>query len=80
MANDILKVGDTVMWRGCFGMDAAKPVKVTHMEITPRPREKYGTEVRAAFWSQKDYLVVTLDTGNWAYGEQLSPIPEGAWV
>lgn len=73
----IIKVGDTVMWRGCFGRDAAVPAKIEQMEMTEQPRTKYGVEVRAAFWDDKDYLLVTLDNGHWAYGEQLSPLPAG---
>lgn len=73
----VLKVGDTVMWRGGFGMDPPKPAKVLAIERTRQRRTKYGWNVDEIDWADKDYALVTLDTGNWAYGEQISPLPAG---
>ena len=72
--NEIFKVGDTVLWRGDFGTAPAKPAKIVAMQICEMRRSKYGVEAESARWDQKDYVVVDLDTGNWAYGEQLSPL------
>ena len=69
-----IKVGDTVMWRGGFGREAPKPARIVAMDKTEMPREKYGQSVTEADWSEKNYLVVSLNTGNWAYGEQLEPM------
>lgn len=70
-----LKVGDTVMWRGAWGMDPAKPAVVEEIERTEQPRSKYdGVSVSEIDWKDKHYALVTLDNGHWAYGEQLSPM------
>ena len=74
----MMKVGDTVMWRGCFGMDAPKPAKIESIEETQQRRSKYGDAVSEIAWSRKDYALVTLDNGHWAYGEQLSPVAQAA--
>ena len=74
----MMKVGDTVMWRGCFGMDAPKPAKIESIEETQQRRSKYGDAVNEIAWSRKDYALVTLDNGHWAYGEQLSPVAQAA--
>lgn len=73
MSKKTLRVGDTVMWRGNFGSAPAIPAKVTDMERSHRPRDKYGQSVDEADWADKDYIVVSLDNGHWAYGEQISP-------
>ena len=73
---DMVRVGDTVSWRGGFGMDPARPAVVTGMEITEEPRSKYGYEVQEAPWDlvRANRVLFTLDTGNWAYAEQIRPI------
>jgi hypothetical protein len=71
----MMKVGDKVMWRGCFGMDPAKPAVIESIEQTEQRRSKYGEPVNEIAWKRKDYALVTLDNGHWAYGEQLSPMP-----
>lgn len=68
---DILKVGDTVMWRGAWGRDAARPAKIENMELCEAPRMKEGVRVRAVDWADKARLVVDLDNGSWAYGFQI---------
>ena len=69
-----IKVGDTVMWRGGFGIQSPEPAKIVNMEMTHEPRSKYGWSVDEADWSEKDYIIVILDNDHWAYGEQISPI------
>lgn len=68
---DILKVGDTVMWRGSWGRDVERPAKIIGMELCEAPRMKEGVVVRAADWNDKARLVVDLDNGSWAYGFQI---------
>ena len=75
---DILKVGDTVMWRGSWGNDAPRPAKIDHMELCEAPRMKEGTPVRAVEWKDKARLVVDLSNGSWAYGFQIEPVEEDA--
>lgn len=70
-----IKVGDTVMWRGGFGSFAPVPAVVESIEQTTERRSKYGgKQVTEAAWANKDYLLVDLANGHWAYGEQLSPM------
>lgn len=71
-----IKVGDTVMWRGAFGLHAPVPAVIESMQRTKQPHTKYGEDVQSAPWAKKDYLIVSLTNGHWAYGEQLSPMPE----
>jgi hypothetical protein len=71
-----LKVGDKVMWRGAWGTEPAKEVTVESMQQCPQG-SKYGKDIKSANWtvvmgSRK--ILVDLDNGHWAYGNQLSPI------
>jgi hypothetical protein len=68
-----LSVGDKVMWRGGFGNDAPKEATITGIQVC-KVGEKYGRSVSSVDWSQKDKIVVDLDNGHWARGQQLSPI------
>jgi hypothetical protein len=69
---NILRVGDTVRWRGGFGGDAPKDAVVTGIEIC-KNGSKYGDQVDKVDWSKKDKIVVDLDNGHWAKGHQISP-------
>ena len=66
-----LKVGDTVLWRGGFGMDPLKKAVVEGIEITNGG--KYGDPVDEVEWSKvRDRNVtVDLDNGHWAYASQI---------
>jgi hypothetical protein len=69
----MLKVGDVVMWKGSFGRNDASPATITRMELTQLPRTKYGIEVNEIPWDmvRANRVVVVLDNGHWAYGEQI---------
>jgi len=71
-----LKVGDTVLWSGSFGMDAAERATVVSIEQTKYPREKDGWDVDEISWDivRENKAVVTLSNDHWAYGEQIRPI------
>jgi len=71
----ILKVGDEVMWSGGFGSDNPRRAKVETIEVCEEG-EKYGEAVDSVPWEdvQGRNIVVTLSTGRWAYGSQLSQI------
>jgi hypothetical protein len=74
---DVLKVGDKVRWRGAWGRDAEQIATVKSITQTEHAREKYGWQVDELEWSQRDYMVVTLDTpegSRWAYGYQVSAV------
>lgn len=69
--SDVLKIGDTVLWRGGFGSEPAKLAVVEEIEITGG--YKYGDSVDEVPWS-KVYdrnVVVSLENGHWAYAEQI---------
>jgi hypothetical protein len=69
----VLRIGDTVMWRGGFGSEAPKEAIVESIELC-RAGEKYGDSVSSVDWSKKDRIVVDLNNGHWAKGHQISPI------
>jgi len=68
-----VRVGDKVIWRGGFGGEAPRVVTVTGLDITEYPREKYGESVEKADWElvKDNRVLFSLDTGNWAYSEQI---------
>jgi hypothetical protein len=69
-----LKVGDTVNWKGTFGIDPKKKAKVEAIEVTNGG--KYGDDVDEVEWKKvfDRNVVVTLDNGHWAYAEQISRV------
>lgn len=70
----ILKVGDTVNWRAGFGVAAPERATVIGIDEV-QPGEKYGDPVEGMAWDRvARHAVVSLDTGNWAYGRQISPV------
>ena len=69
----MLKINDTVNWRGAWGHDAPKHVKVIEIEINCI--NKSGTPVDEVKWDDLDErTIVGLDNGHWAYGDQLSKV------
>jgi len=68
--------GDLVIWRNSWGKDDPEIVKVTAIEKTTDKHSKYGVAVDSMLWSDIDFMVVDLETGNWAYGFQLKPLPQ----
>ena len=74
MEKKILKVGDEVIWRGCWGMEDPKIAKVTGIEKTKGSHQKYGNKVEFVEWINN--FVVTLDNNHWAYDYQLWPVEE----
>lgn len=71
---DVVRVGDTVIWRGSWGNDAPKQAVIESMELCKREREKYGIPVNEAYWSDKNRLCVSLSNGSWAYGYQIEAV------
>jgi hypothetical protein len=71
----LLKVGDTVQWKGAWGRDLPQLAKVTSIELVVPGEKDGGEEVQKAPWSivETNAVVVTLDNGHWAYGDQISP-------
>jgi hypothetical protein len=70
----ILRVGDTVLWRGGFGRDPAREAVVSSIELV-EPGSKYGESVKSAPWSRLRGRHAVIDFGRyWAYAEQIAPL------
>lgn len=73
-----VRVGDKVMWRGCFGSDQPQVAVVEHMEVTQHPRSKYGEPVQCAPMDavRANRVIFTLTNGHWCYAEQIGEVLE----
>ncbi len=71
----MLKVGDTVSWRGSWGNDALQNAKVLEIDVDC-DGGKDGRSVTEVFWSKvtRHNVVVSLDNGHWAYGDQIKRV------
>jgi hypothetical protein len=74
MANDKIKVGDTVMWRHGWGKDPAKEAVIESIDLCSQPHEKYGQDVPEVDIEDKDRCCFSLKNGHWAYGTQIDPL------
>jgi len=82
MAINELRIGDQVLCNGCFGMEPARLVRVTGIV----DGGKHGRPVDVIEWSAVHdvdcavkcgrRVVVDLDNGHWAYGNQIEPAHE----
>jgi hypothetical protein len=72
MSNRI-KVGDQVVYKGCFGMFPPTTVTVTGMELTRRPREKDGEHRESVSWEEvrANRVIFSLEDGHWCYSDQI---------
>jgi hypothetical protein len=78
MANDKLKIGDKVMWRGAWNTEPPKEATIESMSLCPKG-SKFGRDIKSADWNTvkgngRGQILVNLDNGHWAYGYQLKPI------
>ena len=78
MATGKLKVGDKVMWRGAWGQEPAKEATIESMSLCPKG-SKHCRDIKSADWNTvkghgRGQILVDLDNGHWAYGDQLDPI------
>jgi len=69
-----IKIGDNVIWRGSWGTAPPMNAKITGIEITDDPEEKYGTHANEVdLETVKDNSVVFhLDNNKWCYGFQVN--------
>ena len=70
--SDKVKVGDTIIYRPDFGLGKPTLAKVEAIELTDRPREKYGFPVNEVPISiiKDNYATFILDNGRWMYSDQ----------
>lgn len=70
----LLKIGDTIWYKGNFGKAKKVKAKVTAIEWTNGG--KYGEPCDKVHWRwvQNRNVVVDLDNGFWAYAYQISKI------
>lgn len=71
----LLNVGDSVYWSGTWGNDPECVVKV--QGITDNKNgSKGGPSIKSIPWAKIDgrNIIVDLDNGHWAYGDQLRRI------
>ena len=66
----MIKIGDKVSYRSCFGGGPLAEGVVTYIELCEQERSKYGTPVEAARLESKKFLVIGFE-GAWAYGSQI---------
>ena len=72
----MVKVGDKVSWRHCWGSSPVTDVYVKSLEVTTYPRHKHGATVDAVLWDvvKQNRVIFTLSSGNWAYASQIAPL------
>jgi len=75
----MLKIGHKVMWRGTWGKDLPKEATVTG--ITIGCVGKVGHDVPNVHWELVNdrSVIVDLDNGHWAYGNQISRIEQNKY-
>jgi hypothetical protein len=66
----MIRVGDKIRYRSCFGGGPVLEDVVTRIELCEQERGKYGTPVPAARLESKHFLVIGFE-GAWAYGSQI---------
>ena len=73
-APETIKVGDTISYRGTFGMDPLPTsAKVMDLTLTRDPRSKHGDDVPEVTLEQvrQNRVVFGLDNSRWCYAEQV---------
>lgn len=75
--DDILRVGDMVIWRGAWGDEEPQEVQVQAI-TRALPGDKYGEDLQSLPWAEVRWsgcCVVDLPNGAWAYGSYILPLP-----
>lgn len=69
----MLKVGDTVIWRGGFGQNLPLYARILGMEVTKFPRCKSGEVVAEVSKNlvRQNRVIFDLDNGHWCYSDQI---------
>lgn len=68
-----IKLGTEVIYRGAWGTDAPKRVKVVGLTLTDHPRDKYGKSVKEVAIDdvKANKVCFDLSDGHWCYSDQI---------
>lgn len=72
--NELVFVGDEVMWSGNYGMDEPVKASVTSIELCKAENMKYGKQMRYVHERDLKRCVFNLSNNHWGYGHQVSII------
>jgi len=70
----VVKVGDTVQWRGAWGSQAAQPAVVKGLELMEYEGQKEGgisVDEAPHDLIKAGLIIFDLDNGHWAYSSQI---------
>jgi hypothetical protein len=69
----IIKLGTEVIYRGAWGSDAPKRVKVVGLTLTDHPRDKYGKSVKEVTIDdvKANKVCFDLSDNHWCYSDQI---------
>lgn len=70
---NVLRIGDTVQYRGGWGNDPPKYAVIEQLEVTAKPGEKYGIDVEIVDASlvRANRVVFGFTNGHWCYSDQV---------
>lgn len=73
--NNVLKVGDNVIWRGRFGLDEPQKAKITGIQVNIENGSKEGISVNKISWSsvKERKQILDLDNNHWCWSYQVAP-------
>ena len=73
MSERLIKIGDQIRYRGGWGNDPEKVARVTALDVTDQPNEKYGESVEEVSVDlvRNDVVLFCLDDGHWCYSSQI---------
>ena len=73
MENRTLKIGDYVVYRGCWGTGPETVAQVVGLTLTEHPRQKYGDEVQVVTWAaiEANQVCIDLNDHHWVYASQI---------
>ena len=67
-----IKIGDTVIYRPCFGSGQKRSAEVQGMELSQEPREKYGDSVNSVSREDVENNLLKFNFGDsWCYSDQI---------
>ncbi len=74
--NEQIKIGDKIIYRPSFGLGGPTIARVTGIEVSENPREKYGTPVDSVSMEivKENRAIFMLDDGHWMYSDQFNKI------